>query len=163
MHFFCSRHSRQGATDDTALLFYVLFYGVYTLCTIPAGIVSDRIGRKPLIVTGYALFIILSAGLVFVTGYLILPLFFALYGIFFAFVDGAQRAFVVDLSPPAIKATALGTFHTAIGLVALPGGFIAGMLWDVYSPAATFVFGTALAILSLVLMVYVKNNSISTP
>ncbi len=152
-----------GATDDTALLFYVLFYGVYTLCTIPAGIVSDRIGRKPLIVTGYALFIILSAGLVFVTGYLILPLFFALYGIFFAFVDGAQRAFVVDLSPPAIKATALGTFHTAIGLVALPGGFIAGMLWDVYSPAATFVFGTALAILSLVLMVYVKNNSISTP
>lgn len=152
-----------GASDDTALLFYVLFYAVYSLCTIPAGIVSDRTGRKPVIVSGYALFILLSAGLVFVTDYSVLPFFFALYGIFFAFIDGAQRAFVVDLSPPEIKATALGTFHTAIGLVALPGGFIAGMLWDLYSPAATFVFGTLLAIISLVIMVYVKNNSISSP
>ena len=152
-----------GASDDTALLFYVLFYAVYSLCTIPAGVVSDRIGRKPVIISGYALFILLSAGLVFVTDYSVLPLFFALYGIFFAFIDGAQRAFVVDLSPPEIKATALGTFHTAIGLVALPGGFIAGMLWDVYSPGATFVFGTLLALLSVGIMVFVKNNTIYRP
>ncbi len=149
-----------GASDDTALLFYIIFYAVYSLCTIPAGIVSDRTGRKPVIISGYVLFIILSAGLVFVTDFYVLPLFFALYGIFFAFIDGAQRAFVVDLSPPEIKATALGTFHTAIGLVALPGGFIAGMLWDVYFPSATFVFGTLLALISLGMMVFVKNNKI---
>lgn len=150
-----------GASDSTALLFYVLFYAVYTFFTIPAGIVSDRVGRKPVIMAGYVMFGLLSAGLMVVTGSAILPVFFALYGIFFAFIDGAQRAFIVDMAPPNLKATALGTFHTAIGLVALPGGYIAGMLWDIYSPAYTFLFGAILAVLALGLMVVVKNTKAS--
>jgi MFS family permease len=149
-----------GASDSTALLYYVLFYGIYTLCTIPAGIASDRVGRKPVIMAGYLMFGLLSAGLVVVTGSAVLPVFFAAYGIFFAFIDGAQRAFIVDMAPPGLKATALGTFHTAIGLVALPGGFIAGMLWDVYSPSYTFLFGALLAVLALGLMMVVKNNTV---
>jgi predicted MFS family arabinose efflux permease len=148
-----------GASDSTALLYYVLFYGVYTFCTIPAGIASDRVGRKPVIMAGYLMFGLLSAGLIVVTGSAILPVFFAVYGIFFAFIDGAQRAFIVDMAPSDLKATALGTFHTAIGLVALPGGFIAGMLWDVYSPAYTFLFGVILAALALGLMTVVKNTA----
>jgi len=150
-----------GASDSTALLFYVLFYAVYTFFTIPAGIVSDRVGRKPVIMAGYVMFGLLSAGLMVVTGSAILPVFFALYGIFFAFIDGAQRAFIVDMAPPDLKATALGTFHTAIGLVALPGGYIAGMLWDLYSPSYTFLFGAILAVLALGLMVVVKNTKAS--
>ncbi len=149
-----------GASDTTALLYYVLFYGVYTICTIPAGIVSDRVGRKPVIVAGYLLFGLLSAGLV-VAGPALLPVFFALYGIFFAFIDGAQRAFIVDMAPSAIRGTALGTFHTAIGLVALPGAFIAGLLWDSYGPAYTFLFGAILATLAIGLMVAVKNNRVA--
>ena len=150
-----------GASDSTAVLFYVLFYGVYTVFTIPAGMVSDRVGRKPVIMAGYVMFGLLSAGLMVVTGSAILPVFFALYGIFFAFIDGAQRAFIVDMAPPDLKATALGTFHTAIGLVALPGGYIAGMLWDLYSPSYTFLFGAILAVLALGLMVVVKNTKAS--
>lgn len=150
-----------GAPDTTALAYYVLFYGMYTICTIPAGIISDRMGRKPVIVAGYLLFGLLSAGLVVVTGPDLLPVFFALYGIFFAFVDGAQRAFIVDMAPSAIRATALGTFHTAIGLVALPGAFLAGLLWDSYGPAYTFLFGAILATMAIVLMLAVKNNRLS--
>ncbi|NYT20637.1 MAG: MFS transporter [Methanomicrobiales archaeon] len=150
-----------GASDTTALLFYVLFYGVYTVCTIPAGVVSDRAGRKPVIMSGYVLFGLLSAGLAMVAGSAFLPVFFALYGIFFALVDGAQRAFIVDMAPPALKATALGTFHTAIGLVALPGGFIAGLLWDLYAPAYTFLFGGIMAALALGLMAGVEATPAS--
>ena len=73
-------------------------------------------------------------------------------------VDGVQRAFVVDLSPPELKATALGTFHTAIGLVALPGGLIAGIIWDKISPEATFLFALILTICSLLLFMFVRNN-----
>ena len=103
---------------------------------------------------GYVIFGLLSAGLVVVTGLAILP-------VFFAFIDGAQRAFIVDMAPPALKATALGTFHTAIGLVALPGGYIAGMLWDLYAPSYTFLFGAILAVLALGLMMGVKNTTAS--
>ncbi|RLE47413.1 MFS transporter, partial [Candidatus Woesearchaeota archaeon] len=57
-----------------------------------------------------------------------------------------------------LKATALGTFHTAIGLVALPGGFVAGMLWSKISPEATFIYGCAFAVLSLFLFLFVKKK-----
>jgi MFS-type transporter involved in bile tolerance (Atg22 family) len=70
--------------------------------------------------------------------------------------DSVQRAYVVDFAPEHLKATTLGSFHTAIGLVALPGGYIAGMLWDKISPEATFVYGLALAIISSLLLLLVK-------
>ncbi len=159
--FLLLRALSTGSSDTTALLYYVLFYGVYTVCTVPAGIVSDRVGRKPVITAGYLLFGLLSAGLVLVTSPALLPVFFALYGVFFAFIDGAQRAFIIDMAPPAIKATALGTFHTAVGLVALPGGYIAGLLWDIYGPAYTFLFGAIVGMFALGLMIVVKNNRIS--
>ena len=73
-------------------------------------------------------------------------------------IDGVQRAFVVDLSPKHLKATALGTFHAAVGLVALPGGYIAGVLWDNISPEATFMYGLALAIISIVLFTFLKSK-----
>jgi MFS family permease len=81
-----------------------------------------------------------------------------MYGIFFAIVDGVQRAFVVDLAPTELKGTALGTFHTSVGLVALPGGFLAGFLWDAFGPGATFLYGFALGGLALLIFTRVKNN-----
>ena len=148
-----------GLTDSKALLLYVLFYIVYTVCAIPSGILSDRIGRKPVLIAGYALFGITSLGLIFTSNIYSILLLFVIYGIFYAMIDGAQRAFVVDLAPKHLKATALGTFHTAIGLVALPGGFIAGLLWDKISPETTFLYGFILAIISIGLFMFVKDKT----
>jgi len=147
-----------GLSDDTAILFYVFFYIIYTILVIPSGILSDKIGRKPILVIGYILFGITSLGLMFSNSFYFVLLFFIVYGVFFAMIDGVQRAFVVDLAPPELKATALGTFHTAIGLVALPGGFIAGLIWDIISPEGTFLYGLILTIFSLMIFIFVKNN-----
>ena len=147
-----------GLTDHKAILLYVLFYIVYTVCAIPSGILSDKIGRKPVLRAGYAIFGITSLGLVFTSNIYSILLLFVTYGIFYAMIDGAQRAFVVDLAPEHLKATALGTFHTAIGLVALPGGYIAGLLWDKISPETTFIYGLTLAVISLILFTFVKDK-----
>ena len=147
-----------GLTDHKAILLYVLFYISYTVCAIPSGILSDKIGRKPVLRAGYVLFGITSLGLVFTSNIYSILLLFVIYGIFYAMIDGAQRAFVVDLAPEHLKATALGTFHTAIGLVALPGGYIAGLLWDKISPETTFIYGLTLAVISLVLFTFVKDK-----
>lgn len=145
-----------GLADQTAILLYVLFYAVYVIAAIPAGMLSDRIGRKPVLIASYLIFAIVSLGLIYTSSlYSVLP-FFALYGVSFAMFDSVQRAYVVDFAPEHLKATTLGTFHTAIGLVALPGGYIAGMLWDKISPEATFVYGLALAIISSLLLLLVK-------
>jgi len=145
-----------GLADQTAILLYVLFYAVYVIAAIPAGMLSDRIGRKPVLIASYLMFAIVSLGLIYTSSlYSVLP-FFALYGVSFAMFDSVQRAYVVDFAPEHLKATTLGSFHTAIGLVALPGGYIAGMLWDKISPEATFVYGLALAIISSLLLLLVK-------
>ncbi len=147
-----------GLGNDTAILLYVLFYIVYTLFIIPSGILSDKIGRKPVLIIGYMLFAVTAISLIFTSQFYAILVVFVIYGVFYAMIDGVQRAFVADLSPPELKATALGTFHTAIGLVALPGGLVAGIMWDKISPEATFLFALTLTICSLLLFMFVRNN-----
>lgn len=147
-----------GLTDQRAIFLYILFYIVYVIWAIPSGILSDKIGRKPVLIAGYLIFALISFGLIFTSNFYSVLLFFLIYGMFFAMIDGTQRAFVVDLAPEHLKATALGTFHTAIGLVALPGGFIAGLLWDKISPEATFIYGFGLAVVSVILFMLIKNQ-----
>ena len=156
--FLLLRAKNIGLADNMAILLYVLFYVVYSICTVPSGILSDKIGRKPVLMAGYILFALTSLGLIFASHIQGIVLFFVLYGIFYAMIDGAQRALVVDLAPKHLKATALGTFHAAIGLVALPGGYIAGALWDKISPEATFIYGLTLALISLFLFTLVKKS-----
>lgn len=152
-----------GLSDDKAILLYVLFYSVYTLCSVPFGILSDKIGRKPVLLIGYLIFALTSLGLIFTsTPYALMIAFFA-YGVFYALIDGAQRAFVADLAPKHLKATSLGFFHTAIGLVALPGGFIAGILWDQISPESTFMYGLALSLISVGLFIFVQEQKQTIP
>ena len=148
-----------GYADDVTLMLYVLFYVVYTLFTIPAGMLSDRVGRKPVLVTGYVLLGVTAVTLLFTSSLVLLIAGFILFGMFFGMVDGVQRAFVVDLAPPELKGTALGTFYTATGIIALPGGFIAGYLWATISPTATFLFSLGLTLLGLLMFSFVKKTT----
>jgi MFS family permease len=100
-----------------------------------------------------------AVALLFTSALVPLIAVFILYGVFFGMIDGVQRAFVVDLAPSELKGTALGTFYTATGLIALPGGFIAGYLWTVISPQATFVFALGLTILGLLMFSFVKKTT----
>ncbi|MCD6493784.1 MAG: MFS transporter [Archaeoglobaceae archaeon] len=132
------------------VLLYVLFNVFYAAFAIPFGMLSDKIGREKVIVLGYALFSITTLGFAFFDSMFAFVILFALYGIVFAIIDGNQRAFVSDLATKELRATALGTYHTTVGLLALPSSLIAGFLWQI-SPTATFVFGSIVSLVSVVL------------
>lgn len=145
-------------SNETAIFLYLVFLIISAIFSIFAGIISDKIGRKPVIITGYLIFGATCILLAFVSTLFLILLGFILFGIFSAFVEGIQKAFVVDLAPSNLKGTALGTYHTAIGIVALPGGLIAGLIWDTISPEAVFAYSLFLTIISIILFSLVKKQ-----
>jgi len=139
------------------ILLYILFNIFYAVFAIPFGALSDKIGRKKVITFGYLLFSLTCLGFAFFNSLAAFIVLFALYGIVYAIVDGNQRAFVSDLSTEKLRATALGTFHTATGLVALPASLIAGFLWQI-TPTITFIYGSILSMASVLLFLIFKNH-----
>ncbi len=139
------------------ILLYILFNIFYAVFAIPFGALSDKIGRKKVIIFGYLLFSLTCLGFAFFNSLAAFIVLFALYGIVYAIVDGNQRAFVSDLSTEKLRATALGTFHTATGLVALPASLIAGFLWQI-TPTITFIYGSILSMASVLLFLIFKNH-----
>jgi len=68
-----------------------------------------------------------------------------MYGLVFAVVDGGQSAYVSDLSCDEIRCTALGAYHGMVGIASIASGLIAGTVWQIYGPAATFLLSALLA------------------
>lgn len=147
-----------GATDHRAIVYYVIFYWVYTLISTPVGILSDRWWRKTMLWIWYSLFLLVTLWLALVSQLWRVISFFVVFGLVFAIVDGTERALVVDLAGKNQKGTALGIFHTAIWIVALPGWYILWMLWDKFNPEATFLFAFAVGIIIMVLFKFVNIN-----
>ena len=149
------------ATQE-AILLYVLYNIVYALHAFPAGILSDRIGRKPIVLVGYACFVAMGLLLTASPGGLtVFVLAFILYGLSYGMAEGTQRALVADYAPAEIKATVLGAYHTSVGFVKLASGFVAGFLWVAVSPKATFAFGAATAAIATVALVLWRPKATS--
>ncbi|MDX9971079.1 MAG: MFS transporter [Candidatus Gracilibacteria bacterium] len=156
--FLLLKAKEMGLSDSFAILLYCLYFGVFTLLSMPIGSLSDKIGRKPMLVLGYIIFALVCLGMIFASSLISFVGLFILYGVFFSLIDGTQRAYVVDLCPKELKATALGTLQMAIGLTALPGGALAGILWAKAGSSFTFLFGIILSILALSVLVFIKKS-----
>lgn len=151
--FLILRAKSLGVSGLMILPLYLTFNIAYALFATPAGIISDRIGRRAVLIIGYLGFAVVYLGFAFAPSvYYIWPLFI-LYGTYPALTDAVQRAFAADLAPEELRATGLGTFHFFVGLAAFPASFIGGLLWHYVSPEATFLYGVAGALAAVVLFV----------
>jgi MFS family permease len=139
------------------LLLYILFNSVYAILSIPFGLLSDKIGRKKVLMMGYALFALTTLGFATFHSLAAYIVLFVAYGLVNAIIDANQRAFVADLAQGTIRGTSLGAYYTLTGLVALPASVIAGALWN-YAPAAPFVYGTITSMSALCLFVFMRKR-----
>ena len=148
-YFVIMRAQDLGAPLLQVLLMLVLFNAVYAVVALPMGILSDRLGRRRVLALGWFIYVLVYLGFALSSTVWHVWLGFACLGIYFAIVEGVSRAFVADLAPAEMRGTAYGLYYCVVGVCVLAGGVIGGVVWDVYSPAATFYFGAALAFLAM--------------
>lgn len=133
-------------------ILWMVLHVVKGASVFPAGILSDRVGRKRLIVSGWLVYAAVYAGFGLATTPIHIWILFIVYGLFFGLTEGVERALVADLVPESRRGGAFGLYHLAIGIGALPASLMMGTLWDLFGPPAAFALGAVLAVASAVLL-----------
>jgi len=142
-------------------IIYMIFNSVSVIFSVPAGILSDKIGREKLIMFGYLLYSIIYFGFGRTKSITVIILLFALYGLYSATTDGVQKALVTDLISADKRGTGLGIYNFLIGITILPASLIAGFLYDNINNRVPFYYGSSMALIAAVLMfVFYKKGRI---
>jgi len=136
----------------------VTFNLVYTLVSTPAGSLSDRIGRRRLIVGGWLVYAAIYLGFALAGQGWHVWVLYAIYGVYYGLAYGTTKAMVADIVPEELRGTAYGTYNAILGILDFPASLIAGFLWQGvgtwggFGPSAPFFFGGAIALIAAVLM-----------
>ncbi|HQN04923.1 MAG TPA: MFS transporter [Anaerolineaceae bacterium] len=158
--FLVLRAQNLGVTVLGVLVMLAVFNLIYALVSTPAGRLSDRIGRRKLIVGGWLVYSAIYFGFALAQSSWQVWVLYAAYGLYYGMAYGSANALVADLVPENMRGTAYGTYNAVIGLLAFPSSFIAGILWqgiggwNGLGPSAPFFFGGGLALIASLLMVF---------
>jgi len=157
--FMILKASDSGFSDENVILLFLIFNAVAGLLSVPMGKLSDKIGRKNLLVPGYITFALCYLCFSFAGTPAAMITAFTLYGIYTAMIAGVERAFVAEISPIELKGTMLGLHSTVAGVALLPASIIAGILWNTLGASAPFLFGAGLSLLAAVLLlIFMKGR-----
>ena len=151
--FIILRAGSVGFDTVQIILLYFIYSLTASVLSVPAGQLSDRIGRKKLLVPGYSAFSLCYLGFAFAQTQWIMVAVFVMYGVYTAMIAGVERAFVAEIAPPELKGTMLGLHATIAGIALLPASVIAGFLWDAYGAAVPFIFGAGVSFAAVLILV----------
>lgn len=166
--FLILRAQERGLGVMGILAMLLTFNIIYTVVSGPLGSLSDRIGRRRIILAGWLFYALLYAGFALATAVWHIWVLYALYGLYYGAVEGTAKAYVADIVGKTQRGTAYGLYNGVIGLAALPASFVAGVLWQGIGgwaglgPAAPFVWGALLALTAVLLFAFwvpSENNS----
>jgi MFS family permease len=155
--FLLLRATQLGVPIALIPILWAMLHFVKAASSGPGGAMSDRVGRKPMIVAGWLLYAAVYFGFGVANASWQIWVLFAIYGVFFGLTEGVEKALVSDLVPPARRGTAFGWYHLTIGLAALPASLLFGIIWDRAGAMSAFMVGGALALIaSLAMTVLVR-------
>jgi len=156
--FLVLRAQERGLNILGILGMLITFNLIYTLISAPAGSLSDRIGRRKIIIGGWFVYAAIYLGFALARTGAHIWILYAIYGFYYGMAYGTSKAMVADFVPEALRGTAYGTYNGVLGLLDFPASLIAGILWQGmgswqgFGPSAPFLFGAIMALLAAVLM-----------
>lgn len=153
--FLLLKAKADGLTAVQVLLLYFIFNVSASVLAIPSGKLSDRFGRRAILVPGYLIYGLVYLGFALLTSKTSILILFIAYGAYTAFISGAERAFVAEAAPAGYKGTVLGIYGMLQGVGLLLSSIIAGAMWDHIDSNAPFWFGGVLAVLSAILIAFI--------
>ncbi len=158
--FLVLRAQNLGVSVTGILIMLAMFNLIYSLISTPAGSLSDRVGRRRLIIGGWLVYAAIYFGFALAQTSWQIWMLYVVYGLYYGMAYGTANALVADLVPDHLRGTAYGTYNAVIGLLAFPSSLIAGILWEGvgawqgFGPSAPFFFGGALALVAAILMAF---------
>jgi MFS family permease len=150
--FLILKAKEAGVSVSLLPLLWMVLHISKSLSATPGGILSDRYGRRKMIIAGWILYCGVYFGFASAQTSEMVWLLFAVYGLFYGSTEGGERALVANLVAPHLRGTAYGLYHFSIGLSTLPASLLMGLLWEAAGPEAAFSFGAIMALLAAVLL-----------
>lgn len=148
-----------GASFEATILIYAGFNLVAALISYPAGSVSDRLGRRSVLLLAFTIFFIAYLGFARAKSVALIAVLFAFYGLFQGIFRSVGKAFASDFVPTHLRASGIGWYNTTVGLLGLVANIVAGLIWDRVGHAAVFYYGATFAIVgSIGLLVLVPGG-----
>lgn len=150
--FLLLRASHLGVATALLPILWAMLHVVKSSSTVLGGALSDRLGRRPLIVGGWAVYAATYLGFAIADRQWHAWALFLVYGLYFGATEGVEKAMVADLVPSHRRGTAFGWFNAALGLGALPASVMFGVVWERAGPSAAFLMGAAFAAVATLLV-----------
>jgi MFS family permease len=154
--FLLLRAQSVGYAVKDIVLLYALFNIAFVVAAPLIGKLGDSLGRARMIMLGYLIYLLMSLGFAFATAQWQVIALFIIYGVFYAIDEAQSKAFIADIELER-RASAIGLYNFATGLIYLPASLIAGALWSVHPPSA-FLVAACLAFAALTVFVFLRPD-----
>jgi MFS family permease len=156
--FLLLRASNAGISEAHIPIIWMVLSAVKAVTGIPGGYISDRIGRKKVIISGWVVYAAIYLAFAFVTTATGIWVLFGLYGIYFGLTEGAERALVADLIDEDRRGTAYGLYNLTVGIAALPASIVFGVVWQYAGFEYAFIMGAGFALLASIMLLFVRSK-----
>ncbi len=161
--FLLLRAQQLGVPIAMLPLLWAAHHVIKSIASVPGGALSDRIGRRTVLLAGWGWYAAVYAGFALATTATHIWMLFLAYGVYFGLVEGTEKALIADLAPESRRGTAFGWYNATMGIAALPASVLLGALWSARGPAVAFMVGAALAGTAMLLGVIVLPRQHAPP
>lgn len=150
-----------GISLEMTILIYAFYNLVAALASYPSGSLSDKFGRKPIMMVSFLVFFVSYLGFAMIKNIFLIGALFIFYGLYQGMFRSVGKSFAIDFVPEEMRASAVGWYSTIVGLTSLFASVIAGQLWDKISYSSVFFFGACFAFVGiLALLFFIPNRRI---